>query len=306
MNYLVLTNDGIGSSYLQRSLTLYLNSAGIEYWNTHELLNGVACNNGNIYKQWRDNNFELQPVNEIITCLNESTNNIVSRVGLHWAHERNDISTLYPVLRSKYNKILMCKRDPFEYALSWAIRSSEGIGNLYRVDKKRSLSLNYDVDMDFFKTKLEEYHKYIYWTMDNFNAQEVNYNDLQINIDNMMQKITGLDHNVEDKFGISLQNYSRVRYLASTGVYEKEHTQSAVALKNFENRLKVNKQLPKGMPIKLYTLDDKRKRIDNFTECVNVFNNWAAGKNEYDTITSTILEERIYNENKIYARTSHT
>lgn len=306
MNYLVLTNDGIGSSYLQRSLTLYLNSAGIEYWNTHELLNGVACNNGNIYKQWRDNNFELQPVNEIITCLNESTNNIVSRVGLHWAHERNDISTLYPILRSKYNKILMCKRDPFEYALSWAIRSSEGIGNLYRVDKKRSLSLNYDVDMDFFKTKLEEYHKYIYWTMDNFNAQEVNYNDLQINIDNMMQKITGLDHSVEDKFGISLQNYSRVRYLASTGVYEKEHTQSAVALKNFENRLKVNKQLPKGMPIKLYTLDDKRKRIDNFTECVNVFNNWAAGKNEYDTITSTILEERIYNENKIYARTSHT
>ena len=306
MNYLVLTNDGIGSSYLQRSLTLYLNSAGIEYWNTHELLNGVACNNGNIYKQWRDNNFELQPVNEIITCLNESTNNIVSRVGLHWAHERNDISTLYPILRSKYNKILMCKRDPFEYALSWAIRSSEGIGNLYRVDKKRSLSLNYDVDMDFFKTKLEEYHKYIYWTMDNFNAQEVNYNDLQINIDNMMQKITGLDHSVEDKFGLSLQNYSRVRYLASTGVYEKEHTQSAVALKNFENRLKVNKQLPKGMPIKLYTLDDKRKRIDNFTECVNVFNNWAAGKNEYDTITSTILEERIYNENKIYARTSHT
>jgi hypothetical protein len=306
LNYLVLTNDGIGSSYLQRSLTLYLNSAGIEYWNTHELLNGVACNNGNIYKQWRDNNFELQPVNEIITCLNESTNNIVSRVGLHWAHERNDISTLYPILRSKYNKILMCKRDPFEYALSWAIRSSEGIGNLYRVDKKRSLSLNYDVDMDFFKTKLEEYHKYIYWTMDNFNAQEVNYNDLQINIDNMMQKITGLDHSVEDKFGISLQNYSRVRYLASTGVYEKEHTQSAVALKNFENRLKVNKQLPKGMPIKLYTLDDKRKRIDNFTECVNVFNNWAAGKNEYDTITSTILEERIYNENKIYARTSHT
>ena len=306
MNYLVLTNDGIGSSYLQRSLTLYLNSAGIEYWNTHELLNGVACNNGNIYKQWRDNNFELQPVNEIITCLNESTNNIVSRVGLHWAHERNDISTLYPTLRSKYNKILMCKRDPFEYALSWAIRSSEGIGNLYRVDKKRSLSLNYDVDMDFFKTKLEEYHKYIYWTMDNFNAQEVNYNDLQINIDNMMQKITGLDHSVEDKFGISLQNYSRVRYLASTGVYEKEHTQSAVALKNFENRLKVNKQLPKGMPIKLYTLDDKRKRIDNFTECVNVFNDWAAGKNEYDTITSTILEERIRNENKIYARTIHT
>ncbi len=306
MNYLVLTNDGIGSSYLQRSLTLYLNSAGIEYWNTHELLNGVACNNGNIYKQWRDNNFELQPVNEIITCLNESTNNIVSRVGLHWAHQRNDISTLYPVLRSKYNKILMCKRDPFEYALSWAIRSSEGIGNLYRVDKKRSLSLNYDVDMDFFKTKLEEYHKYIYWTMDNFNAQEVNYNDLQINIDDMMQKITGLDHSVEDKFGISLQNYSRVRYLASTGVYEKEHTRSAVALKNFENKLKVNKQLPKGMPIKLYTLDDKRKRIDNFTECVNVFNDWAAGKNEYDTITSTILEERIRNENKIYARTSHT
>jgi hypothetical protein len=39
-NYLILTPDGVGSTYLQRALTVYLHSAGLDYWNTHELLNG--------------------------------------------------------------------------------------------------------------------------------------------------------------------------------------------------------------------------------------------------------------------------
>ena len=41
-NYLILTPHGVGSTYLQRALTVYLNSAELDYWNTHELLNGLS------------------------------------------------------------------------------------------------------------------------------------------------------------------------------------------------------------------------------------------------------------------------
>ena len=44
MNFLILTPDGVGSTYLQRALTIYLNTSGHEYFNTHELLNGVELN----------------------------------------------------------------------------------------------------------------------------------------------------------------------------------------------------------------------------------------------------------------------
>ena len=41
-NYLILTPDGVGSTYLQRALTVYLQCADLDYWNTHELLNGLG------------------------------------------------------------------------------------------------------------------------------------------------------------------------------------------------------------------------------------------------------------------------
>ena len=45
MNYLILTPDGVGSTYLQRALTVYLNCAGKDYYNPHELLNGLQLKN---------------------------------------------------------------------------------------------------------------------------------------------------------------------------------------------------------------------------------------------------------------------
>jgi len=50
-NYLILTPHGVGSTYLQRALTVYLNSAELDYWNTHELLNGLSLLEGNLYNE---------------------------------------------------------------------------------------------------------------------------------------------------------------------------------------------------------------------------------------------------------------
>ena len=48
MNFLILTPDGVGSTYLQR--TPYISKRKwSEYFNTHELLNGVELNHEEIY-----------------------------------------------------------------------------------------------------------------------------------------------------------------------------------------------------------------------------------------------------------------
>ena len=49
-NYLILTPDGVGSTYLQRALTVYLHSASLDYCNTHELLNGLGLQEDNCVK----------------------------------------------------------------------------------------------------------------------------------------------------------------------------------------------------------------------------------------------------------------
>ena len=67
MNFLVLTPDGVGSTYLQRALTVYLNASGAVYYNTHELLNGLMLDHyGNLHKRMKGYS---QPLSEICELL---------------------------------------------------------------------------------------------------------------------------------------------------------------------------------------------------------------------------------------------
>ena len=87
MNYLVLTPDGVGSTYLQRALTLFLNSSNIEYFNTHELLNGLALDkNNNLYKSPQGYDQSLE---EIVELLKNNQANIVSRLAEYHVEKRS-------------------------------------------------------------------------------------------------------------------------------------------------------------------------------------------------------------------------
>ena len=78
MNFLVLTPDGVGSTYLQRALTVYLNASGPDYYNTHELLNGVELDfNGNLYKKMKGYS---QSLSEICELLKSNKAKIISRL----------------------------------------------------------------------------------------------------------------------------------------------------------------------------------------------------------------------------------
>jgi len=54
MNYLILTPDGVGSTILQRLVTMALYLEKVPVMNTHELTNGLILKNGVAIKNFQN------------------------------------------------------------------------------------------------------------------------------------------------------------------------------------------------------------------------------------------------------------
>ena len=316
-NYLVLTPDGVGSTYLQRALTVYLQSADLDYWNTHELLNGLGVDDGNLYKL---NTFGYsQTLQDICDKLLVTGNFLVSRIAHYHVKnrlkERNeDYKILYEECNRKFHTIIFCERDPFEYALSWSIRKQSGKLNVYTVDERidtHGVDITEPIDLGYFQRKLAQYADYEYWAQDNFKiTKKINYDDLHYDIDQQMQAITGLDHSVKDKTGISLQDYSRYRYFLSMYKQTKDSQyffngidviDQMCDLHGLIVHLHLTRRLVTRIPIKMNTMADKRSRVTNFNQAVDVYNSWASKGNRHEVVTEETIRNKIDTENQIYA-----
>tara|TARA_R110000772_G_scaffold234612_1_gene346194 strand:- start:823 stop:1803 length:981 start_codon:yes stop_codon:yes gene_type:complete len=315
-NYLILTPDGVGSAYLQRALTVYLQCADLDYWNTHELLNGLENKNGNLCKDWAY--LYKQSIEQICELLLVTGNFLVSRIARYHITSRlknrnEDYSIFYKECNRKFNNIVFCERDPFEYALSWGIRHKSGLLNVYSVAQRietHGVGVKEPIDLDHFQSKLDQYAEYEYWAQDNFNiTKKVNYDDLHNDVDQQMQDITGLDHTVKDKTGISLQDYSRYRYLLSMYKQTKDMQyffngidviEQMCNLHSMIEQLHYTRRLPTTMPIKMNTMANKRSRVTNFDQAVETYNDWALKGNRHAIVTEEIIRNKIDTEKQIY------
>ncbi len=321
MNYLVLTPDGVGSTFLQRSLTLYLNVAGIECYNTHELLNGIECEKFCAIKK----NFNLdytQTLEQIQSVLLENRASLVSRIADYHVNNRirrgidnaNDYDFFYKFCNQYYDKIIYCVRDPFEYALSWAIRNQTKVLNVYSIGdriKVHSADQKYNVYIEYFKMKLNQYRDYQYWVHDNFlNLIAVNYDDLNFDVDATLEKISGKSSAVEEKFGISLNQYSKFLYHCSLQVqgitkpigneFIKSNLKGIIELHQYQQQLVLEKKLVSSMPIKMNTLEEKKQRILNFKSTVDAYNTWAVNSNLFNEISKADIDTKIQKEHTYY------
>jgi hypothetical protein len=326
MNYLVLTPDGVGSTYLQRALTVYLNSSGMDYYNTHELLNGLKLTDDNIlYKKMAGYS---QSIEEIVELIRKNEGLIISRLAQYhvedrlagkWAtpkgvmevapnpeiserNKREDYSIFYDTCRNSYDKLIYCTRDPFEYALSWCIRSITRKLNVYSIKERidtHNKDSSYDIDLEFFLYKLDQYKRYIYWVKDNFkNAVEIKYDDVHQDIDTVLSNISGEDYKVSDTWDISLQDYSTMLYKVSN-VYNK-NVHYSDNLVEYQSLLVSQKKLFRGMAIKMTTLRDKSKSVSNFMSSLETYNKWAKSSNEYPELSEEQILDKIEREEQIY------
>ncbi len=301
MNILILTPDGVGSTILQRLLTMTLYLEKIKVVNTHELTNGLCLEKGILEKDF--NLKYSQKLEEIIELIKESDKNtqIVSRLAKYHLDARQDDlqskKKFFKFLNSFYAKKIMCVRNNiFEYALSWSIRERSGITNVYNRKDKRSVMEVSEINEDYFLTKCNEYVSYVYWIQDNFpGVEQVSYEDMITNSDSTIEKITGYKDTFNKNLGANLSLILKMEYDFFNSLftennkkfsYTKEENKALILYKKLSEML-IDKKMIINLPIKNTTLEDKKKQIKNFDQCLDKFNSLAKNHNWIDQSIAT-------------------
>jgi hypothetical protein len=317
MNYLILTPDGVGSNLLQRALTIYLNSAGLDYYNTPNLENGIFLKNSKIY---RDRLLEkTQSFEEIESILSSIELNLISVI-----HEKNqskinihskeDRENFFKFCNQYYTNIVYCVRNPYENALSLSISKQENIYNVLSVKqriKTHNKDKKYNINLNFFKKSLDKYNNYHTWVFDNFpDAVPLDYNKLNFDIDTTIKNLCNVNFSVKERFGISINDYSKILYQVSLLKQDilsdfnhsifKEKIKNVMLFYKFQQSLITEGKLFACMPIKSNTLDDKKQKIINFHETIEVYNNWAKNSNYFSRITEEQILSMISQEKNSY------
>jgi len=296
MNYLILTPDGVGSTILQRLITMTLYLENYDVMNTHELTNGLRLENGVAIKD-----FDLgysQSLTEIANILQDSQTqtSLVSRLAKYHLDARKDpakdCQDFYKFLNKNFEKKIMCVRENiFEYAMSWSIRDRSGILNVYHKQDREKVSRVEEVDEEYFINRCKKYVEYIQWMEEHFpDVEKISYEDTVKKSDEIMHKITGYLDTFKDKFGKPLSfmlssehNFLKRRKEINFSIDE---SKALVKYRITCNEM-VDRKIIMGIPLKNTTLADKKKQIKNFNHCLDKFYKFAKNHNWIDQSKAT-------------------
>lgn len=232
MNVLLLTPDRVGSTLLQRLLTIYMLRREFDQpvINLHELTNGlvkyfhtelnqqVLGKPDGVNQKWG----YFQSLPEIADLLSSVDHYKTSRMAHYHLMQRQDSIKdqleFYEYLNNNFY-IISCRRENlFEHALSWVINSHSKKLNVYSADEKISTfsdiyKQGITVSKEALHTHLNNYKNYIEWSDRYFNIQSYfNYDTDVRNIENYILNLDfmrGHSKNTwEDMFGQSFANFN--------------------------------------------------------------------------------------------------
>jgi len=230
MNVLILTPDRVGSTLLQRVLTVYLLGQNIDkpVINLHELTNGLikyynpVTNSEVLGKPESTGWGYYQNLNTIVDLLKSVDHYKTSRLAHYHILRRKDSIDdqlkFYEFLNNNFY-IISCRRENvFEYALSWVINSHSKKLNVYSIEEK------IETFGDIYKNKivapkellvkyLSNYKNYIDWSDTYFNIQS--FFNYDTDIHNLENYVLNLDlmkkyskRTWQDMFGQDFKDYN--------------------------------------------------------------------------------------------------
>jgi hypothetical protein len=228
MNVLILTPDRVGSTLLQRVLTVYMLRKGFDrpVINLHELTNGLekyyneTLNQEVLGKPQGIKWGYYQTLAEVEILLKSVDHYKTSRLAHYHIINRQDTLVdqlkFYEYLNENFF-IIGCRRENlFEHVLSWGIQGHSKKLNVYNTEEK--INSFYDI----YKNKitipeqtltkyLNKYKEYINWSDTYFNVQSywnydtdvqdiekyiLNLDFMQDSVDNSWQDMFGQDFNI--------------------------------------------------------------------------------------------------------------
>lgn len=299
---LVLTPDGVGSTFLQRSLCIFGNLSGEKWFNVHEITNGITHKNNHLIKDW--NLRYSQDLSEIQAILETNHDNLIGRLAHYHIILRKDniekLKNFYSFLNSEFEIISCARSNIFEYAHSWAIREYKKTLNVYNFAEKNKIHPENDsfiLDSDFFANKINDYFNYMYWVNDNFQTScEFDYDNLK-DIDKFICDILNLQNNpFEKRFGITLYEYCHLSNMNSIMHLPKKICKTFFKIRLYAYNLVNDDMMPNSLPLKMNSFEKKIKKTSNFEELTKVYNNQTKKYNRLQYYDIDELKQIAVNE----------
>jgi hypothetical protein len=238
MNVLILTPDRVGSSLLQKYITVTMQHYDYQrpVINLHELTNGIESYHSAKYNQQVLGKPEKsswgyhQTLEEITRLLGSVEHYKVSRLAQYHILNRQDSLkdqlSFYQYINDNFFIISARRQNLFEHALSWCIAAFSKHLNVY--DHQEKISVFKDlyqkkitIDQEVFKNYLDKYVNYLSWVDNHFTINSIfNYEkdvaDLETYVANL--DIYPVDHKPvswQDQYGISWKDWNTCHYLIS-------------------------------------------------------------------------------------------
>ena len=284
---LVITPDAIGSTYFQRSLTVYLNYHGHPTKNYHDL-----CN------------FTLN-LPFLIKTLSTDTTNIVARCSPYRSLEFGKNTEKYLKFCSYFFKdIYLIDRCSFESALSYCNTNQRtGVLNIYNKEQYHQNKNKecYSIYKKDFIQSLKYFEDFYVWADKYFpTAKKIKHSDLINDPDTFFKN----KFNISSDKKLSLKDYNifntlRIRNgdLSNYSTDELLHFIDITDYIDFlsQQNLLVHRH---KFPLKKITLSEKIKDISNFTELLDVYNNYPS--NHFEKVTKKDLIHRKKKEYELW------
>ena len=237
MNVLILTPDRVGSTLLQRLITVYMNLHEYDrpVINLHELTNGLIKYYSEDFGQevlGKPNGRAwgyFQTLEEITDLLNSVPHYKTSRLAHYHIRNRQDTMAeqvpFYQYLNDNFFIISAQRRNLLEHALSWCIQTHSKRLNVYTHQDK--VNTFYDlyqnritVDAESMIRYLNQYREYLAWIHNHFHVSS--YFHYERHLPDIEQYILNLPifagqapQSFKSTFDIEFQDWNRCHYLGS-------------------------------------------------------------------------------------------
>ena len=284
---LVLTPDGIGSTYFQRSLTVYLNYHGYSTNNYHDLCNFTT------------------DLRTLVETLSTNKTSIVARCSPYRSTEfGKDTENYLKFCSYFFTDIYVISRCSFESILSYSnTHEGTGILNIYSKEEynQNKNKKSYSIDKRNFIENLKYFEEFYVWVDKYFPKHKVlSYTDLITDLDNTFKK----EFNIVSDKNLSLLEYNkfntkRVRN-EDLSIYSTEQLLKFIEITDYIQYLSKKGFLisHSPFPIKKITLKEKINEISNFTKLLDVYNNYPS--NHFEKVSLEQINDRIKLEDSIW------
>jgi len=308
MNILILTPDRVGSTLLQRLITVYANineNHNPLTVNLHELTNGIASYHNENFNRTvlgkKEGHWGYhQSLETVVNLLKTCGHDVTSRLAHYHIKNRKDSLAsqldFYKYLNENFYIIAAKRKNLFEHVMSWCISVESKKLNVYSSEEKFNTFKHMQqhgitVQAENIEKYLNQYQEYLTWVDSHFQVNSYFEYDRDLpNIEDFILNLNIFNSIArpltwQDRFDISWGDWNRMHYLLSLvpfdNVFSAEENEFIAQHIETYSRSRIELQdlqdqgvLVSGIPIKLHTLTEKAKLIRNIDQCLEYYNNW--------------------------------